>query len=79
MMPNIVLIKYWYLVFTVCHKLVIENNDITPIVVTSSQPVGGVTGFWGSMKISLCEDRRLKDTQNFKCEDKSTKLLSFKS
>ena len=31
---------------------------------------GGVTGFLGSPKISLCEERRLKDTQNLKCEDR---------
>ena len=29
----------------------------------------GVIGFLGSLKISLCEERRLKDTQNLKCED----------
>ena len=32
--------------------------------------VWGVTGFLGSLKISLCEERRLKDTQNLKCEDR---------
>ena len=31
---------------------------------------GGVTRFLGSLKISLCEERRLKDTQNLKCEDR---------
>ena len=31
---------------------------------------GGVTGFLGRLKISLCEDRRLKDTQNLQCEDR---------
>ena len=31
---------------------------------------GGVTGFLGSLKISRCEERRLEDTQNLKCEDK---------
>ena len=31
---------------------------------------GGVTGFLGSLKMSLCEERRLKDTQNLKCEDR---------
>ena len=31
---------------------------------------GGVTGFLGSLKICLCEERRLKDTQNLKCEDR---------
>ena len=30
---------------------------------------GEVTWFLGCLKISLCEDRRLKDTQNLKCED----------
>ena len=30
----------------------------------------GVTGFLGSLKISLCEERRLQDTQNLKCEDR---------
>ena len=29
-----------------------------------------LTGFLGSLKISLCEERRLKDTQNLKCEDR---------
>ena len=31
---------------------------------------GGVTGFLGSLKISLSEERRLKETQNLKCEDR---------
>ena len=31
---------------------------------------GGITGFLGSLKISLCEVRRLKDTQNLKWEDR---------
>ena len=31
---------------------------------------GGITGFLGSLKIGLCEERRLKDTQNLKCEDR---------
>ena len=31
---------------------------------------GGVTGFLGSLKISPCEERRLKDIQNLKCEDR---------
>ena len=31
---------------------------------------GGVTRFLGSLKISLCEERRLEDTQNLKCEDR---------
>ena len=30
----------------------------------------GVTGFLGSLKISPCEESRLKDTQNLKCEDR---------
>ena len=30
--------------------------------------IGGVTGFLGSLKISLCEERRLEDTQNLKYE-----------
>ena len=30
----------------------------------------GVTWFLGRLKISLCEERRLKDTQNLKFEDK---------
>ena len=30
----------------------------------------GVTRFLGSLKISQCEERRLKDTQNLKCEDR---------
>ena len=31
---------------------------------------GGVTGFLRSLKISPCEERRLKDTLNLKCEDR---------
>ena len=31
---------------------------------------GGVPGFLGSLKISPCEERRLKETQNLKCEDR---------
>ena len=31
---------------------------------------GEVTGFLGSLKISRCEERRLEDTQNLKCEDR---------
>ena len=31
---------------------------------------GGVTTFLGSPKISLSEEKRLKDTQNLKCEDR---------
>ena len=31
---------------------------------------GGVTEFLGSLKSSLCEERRLKDSQNLKCEDR---------
>ena len=31
---------------------------------------GGVIGFLGSLKINLCEERRLEDTQNLKCEDR---------
>ena len=31
---------------------------------------GGVTRFLGSLKISPCEERRMKDTQNLKCEDR---------
>ena len=30
----------------------------------------GVTRFLGSLKISPCEERRLKDTQILKCEDR---------
>ena len=30
----------------------------------------GVTGFLGNLKISPCEERRLKDTQYLKCEDR---------
>ena len=35
----------------------------------------GVTGFLGSLKISLCEERRLKDAQNLKCEDRRLQKL----
>ena len=34
------------------------------------QIIGGLTGFLESLKISLCEERKLKDTQNLKCEDR---------
>ena len=37
----------------------------------------GITGYLGSMKISLCEDRRLKDNQNLKCEDRKLKICLF--
>ena len=41
---------------------------------------GGVTGFLGSVKINLCAERRLKDTQNLKCEDRRLqKLPSLKT
>ena len=41
---------------------------------------GGITGFLGSLKISLCEERRLKDTQNLKYEDRRLqKLPSLKT
>ena len=36
----------------------------------SQLSIGGVTGFLGSLKISPWEERRLKDTQNPKCEDR---------
>ena len=37
-------------------------------------------GVIGSLKISLCEERRLKDTQNLKCEDRRLqKLPSLKT
>ena len=31
---------------------------------------GGVTGLFGNLNISPCEERRLKDTQNLKCGDR---------
>ena len=34
----------------------------------------GVTGLLGSLKISHCGDRRLKDTQNPKCEDRRLQI-----
>ena len=30
----------------------------------------GVTGFLRSLNMNLCEERRLEDTQNLKCEDR---------
>ena len=33
-------------------------------------PDVGETRFLGSLKISSCEERRLKDTQNLECEDR---------
>ena len=36
----------------------------------SPMTIGGVTGFLGSLKIRLCEERRLEDIQNLKCEDR---------
>ena len=41
---------------------------------TSNIKFWGVTRFLGSLKISPCEERRLKDTQNLKCEDRSFKF-----
>ena len=39
---------------------------------------GAVTRFLGSLMISLCEKRRLRDTQILKCEDfKISKLPIF--
>ena len=35
-----------------------------------NKQVGGITGSLGSLKISPSEERRLKGTQNLKCEDK---------
>ena len=31
---------------------------------------GGLTGFSGSLKISLCEDRQLEDTESLSCRDR---------
>ena len=39
-------------------------------IITEDVSVGEVTGFSGRLKISPCEDRRLKDTQNLKREDR---------
>ena len=36
---------------------------------------GGVTGFLGSLKISPCEERSLKETQNLKCEDRLSQKI----
>ena len=38
-------------------------------VVPSYNTMGG-NRVLGSLKISLCEERRLEDTQNLKCEDR---------
>ena len=38
---------------------------------------GGLTKFLGSLKTSLCEEIRLKDTQNLKCKDR--RLLKWPS
>ena len=43
----------------------IRNCDWSSDVCSSD-----LTGFLGSLKISLCEERRLEDTQNLKCEDR---------
>ena len=43
-------------------------DDIS--IIPSAASVLGVTGFLGSLKISPCEEIRLKDTQNLKCEDR---------
>ena len=43
---------------------------MTVLLSTNTQKIGGVTGFFGSLKISLCEERRFEDTQNLKCEDR---------
>ena len=43
---------------------------VPPYKNKSGLRTGGVTGYLGSLKISLCEERRLEDTQNLKCEDR---------
>ena len=50
--------------------------DVNTLTTLAMQPITerhteswGVAGFLGSLKISLSEERRLKDTQNLKCED----------
>ena len=42
--------------------------QLLAVVIIAS--IGGVTGFLGSLKISPAEERRLKETQNLKCEDR---------
>ena len=37
--------------------------------------IKGVTGFSGSLKISICEDRRLSGTQNLKCGDRRLQIF----
>ena len=38
---------------------------------------GGWTGFSGSLKIKLCEDRWLKDTQDLESEDRRLQSCLF--
>ena len=40
------------------------------------QAWGGITRFLGSLKISLCEQRRLKDTQNLDCEERRSQKMA---
>ena len=55
--------------------LILNFQLILKLIQTVFTPWGGVTRFLGSLKISLCEERRLKDTQNLKCEDRRLQKL----
>ena len=56
---------YQYLMIATMHHTCSE-----PDLLTSVFTYGEVTGFLGSLKISPCEERRLKDTENPICEDR---------
>ena len=50
--------------------MVAVNLKCSKHATMSLSMVGGVTWFLGSLKISPFVERRLKDTQNPKCEDR---------
>ena len=57
-----VTLQVWYSVLA-------ESSYRALAYTRSLEFIGGVTGFLGSLKISLCEERRFEDIQNLKCED----------
>ena len=48
----------------------IKKHLLTYLCSTIFSYTLGITEFLGSLKICPCEERRLKETQNLKCEDK---------
>ena len=60
------------------HDVKMRHMAETLYFLSASSPhliTEGVTGFLGSLKISLCEERRLKDAQDLKCEDRRLQKL----